>query len=162
MKAVPVPGFPSYVISEFGDVRRIGSAKPLRVARLKRGRYLAVSLWENGRGYTRTIHVLVALAFHGPRPDGKQAAHNDGNKENCHASNISWKTRVENEADKIRHGTSNRGERNGQAKITDEQVKLVMARIREGRTQSAVAAELGISQGHVSNIVRGRRRSATA
>lgn len=51
------------------------------------------------------IHVLVALAFLGPRPEGLVVCHNDGDYLNNKASNIRYDTYSENELDKVRHGT---------------------------------------------------------
>jgi hypothetical protein len=57
-----------------------------------------------------SVHVMVCETFHGPRPDGMQAAHENGVRIDCRASNLSWKTRAENQRDMIRHGTLRRGE----------------------------------------------------
>jgi len=68
-----------------------------------------------------------AVAFHCYGDPGEgiwEAAHScgNGNKGCCNPKHIRWATREENHADRILHGTSNRGERNGQAKLTGEQV----------------------------------------
>ncbi len=148
-----------YAVTESGKVSRIGKPGYLKPVPQKRGGYLAVALWENGKGKLCPIHVLVALAFRGPRPTPEhQAAHDDGNKLNNHWTNIIWKTRVENEADKVRHGTSNRGERNGQAKLTDAQVAEFIARVKAGETQASARADYGISSAAASLIARGLRR----
>lgn len=102
-----------------GDVVSIHTGKILRPAPRSPGGYLAVSLWEHGEGKTWFVHQIVALTFHGPRPSPTHhAAHHDGNKLNNHHSNVLWKTKVENEADKIGHGRSNRGERNGMSRAS--------------------------------------------
>ena len=46
------------------------------------------------------VHILVAEAFHGPRPLGLCALHRDDVKTNNHASNIYWGTRTQNMADR--------------------------------------------------------------
>lgn len=54
---------------------------------------------------TVKVHVAVALAFLGPRPEGLDIRHLDGDPTNAHASNLAYGTKLENEADKWRHGT---------------------------------------------------------
>src|SRR5271157_6368187 len=116
----------SYCVTEDGKVGRIGSYQWLAPARQKRGGYLAVSLYQNNRGKTWPVHQMVAIAFHGSRPSPRHdAAHNDGDKMNNHHSNIRWATRAENEHDKLAHGRSNRGARNGTAKLTAIQIKEI-------------------------------------
>jgi hypothetical protein len=155
----PVPDFP-YEVSDAGEVRRVGSVRTLRATPAKRGGYLQVSLWTDGKGHTRMVHQLVALAFHGQRPSpDHHAAHRDGNKANNSTTNIEWLTRVENEADKIAHGTSNRGERNGSAKIADSVIAEILAAPRPRGYQTRLAEKHGVTQGAISNIIRGKRRS---
>jgi hypothetical protein len=62
---------------------------------------------------------------------------------------MSWKTQVGNEADKVTHGTSNRGERNGHAKLTVQQVLL----IRESTAQlKQLASSFGVSITTISEV----------
>lgn len=48
------------------------------------------------RNYTKYIHGLVAEAFLGPRPEGYQVDHKDGNRSNNHISNLEYVTAKEN------------------------------------------------------------------
>ena len=60
-----------------------------------------------GREEQHSIYVLVALAFHGPRPvgpAGKEVRHLDGNKSNNRPENLAYGTRRENALDIVRHG----------------------------------------------------------
>jgi hypothetical protein len=67
--------------------------------------YQQVHLFKDGKSATVTVHSLVAEAFIGPRPKGKQVAHNDGDPTNNRASNLRYVGQAENEADKKKHGT---------------------------------------------------------
>lgn len=124
-------------------------------------------LWPFGRdgngraqlhyeGRMRKAHRVVCERTHGAPPTPKHhAAHLCGNGHlGCVAKrHLAWKTPAENVADKLVHGTHNRGERHNQAKLTTEQVKD----IREGNeTLSETASKYGISIGHVSSIRRRR------
>ena len=58
--------------------------------------YPAATLSTNGVNRTITLHRLVAKAFI-PNPRMlNEVNHKDGNKENCHQSNLEWVTRSEN------------------------------------------------------------------
>jgi HNH endonuclease len=117
MKVTPFPLSPSYGVTEAGNIIRLDTGAMLRPAPRSKAGYLSVSLWENGEGKTWFVHQIVALTFHGPRPSPQHhAAHDDGDKWNNCKSNVFWKTKVENERDKVRHGTSNHGDRNGMSK----------------------------------------------
>src|SRR5690606_38480338 len=50
-------------------------------------------------------HVLVAEAFIGPRPEGAECLHGDGDHTNNMVSNLRWGTKSENQLDSVRHGT---------------------------------------------------------
>ncbi len=164
-----VPGYPEYEVSENGLVSRGGSI--LKPCRMKRGGYIAVSLWQYGKGKTWPVHQLVCMAFHGPRPTPKHhAAHDDGDKDNNHESNVLWKTKKENEADKVRHGRTNRGDKNWNTKIKDADVPEVVRRIAELPSSSGgrrikkgalpkLAAEYGVTASCLRQIHTGIRRS---
>nr|WP_232111245.1 HNH endonuclease signature motif containing protein [Nocardia wallacei] len=52
----------------------------------------------------RTAHSLVAEAFIGPRPEGLQVCHNDGDPTNNMLANLRYDTPSENQTDIVRHG----------------------------------------------------------
>jgi hypothetical protein len=73
--------------------------------------YQHVTLRKDGADKRFAVHVIVCTAFHGPRPsDRHQAAHNDGDPGNNRVSNLRWATPKENQADRRRHGTAERGD----------------------------------------------------
>lgn len=119
------------------------------------GKYLSVKLCRFGKIEKRKIHELILTTFVGPRPKGKQCCHDDGNHDNNVKSNLYWGTKLENEADKQRHGTTARGETNGNAKLTDEQVEQIR---QSTKFQKDIAREFGISQVWVSYIKTGKCR----
>lgn len=114
----PVPGFEgSYDVSDLGNVRsvtrlvnysdgrrRIYPGKPCRIW-LGPRRYLMVSM---GRGKNYYVHLLVAVAFHGTRPQGLVACHGIGGAFDNRASNLRWDTARENNLDRGRHGTDSK------------------------------------------------------
>lgn len=69
---------------------------------------------------------------------------------------MAWGTRQENENDKIRHGTTNRGTRNGMAKLNETIVAEMRRRYAAGGvTQQQLADEFGTSNGNVNRIIKG-------
>lgn len=106
---LPVPGYEGlYEVSDMGRVRalrRRGSPGGLLAAKPNSGGYPRVSLWENRRVKYRGVHQLVALAFIGPRPEGQEVRHLDGNPLNSVLANLAYGTPSENVQDCLRHGT---------------------------------------------------------
>jgi hypothetical protein len=146
-----------YEVSDRGDVRSLHTGRILRPCTLKRGGYLAVSLWIDGRGKTYTVHQLVATAFHGPRPSARHhAAHRDGDKKNNTAANVQWATKEENEADKRLHGTANIGERNGSARFQPSDILAMRSAFENGTPRAAIMDRFGVEQSHLSRILNRR------
>lgn len=115
---------------------------------------MTVKLSLGGRAHTKLVHQLVALAFIGPRPDGMEVAHIDGNPANNRKDNLRYATPRENTADKFRHGTVLRGERVANAKLTEADVRG----IREcSLSVTNAAKEFGVSIAQVSRIRSGTR-----
>lgn len=117
-KWLPVVGYEGvYDVSDLGRVRSLDRTDS-RGHRI-RGRLLklvskaetgpdsrqTVSIHWGGVQRTRLVHHLVLEAFIGPRPDGMEACHGDGDARNNAVSNLRWGTHQSNEADKLAHGT---------------------------------------------------------
>jgi hypothetical protein len=108
-------------------------------------------------GKQRQVHRLVCAAFHGPPPTPRhEAAHLDGDPANCRADNLAWKTRKENAADMVRHGTVCLGEKHGWHKLTEAAVRLMRERHAAGAAKRALAREFGVSQMTVIRVLPGR------
>lgn len=116
--------------------------------------YLHVNARPRGQRRTEYVHVMICEAWHGPRPRGMEAAHEDGMKSNCRPSNLSWKTPKENTADRKTHGTYTRGETHAPAKLTEVQVREILTACEAGESQSKVGRRYGVTQSCISMIVR--------
>jgi hypothetical protein len=161
-------GFAGYRVGDDGSVwsRKRGGWKKRKQA-MNQG-YLYVFLFLNGKKVNSYVHRMVLTAFVGPCPTGMECCHGDGNRSNNALSNLRWDTRQANAADSIKHGTSNRGERNWNSKLTEEKVKLLRRRhaaikgnkIRVPRgTYDQLASEFGVSISCVDEIVtKGKNR----
>lgn len=159
----PVPGFPGYRVSDMGRVQSChawrgnpgGEWRTIKGTTSGAG-YPAVRLSHNGKARTTAIHRLVLLAFVGVCPDGMEACHNNGDLSDNRLSNLRWDTPIANNADKKRHGTDGKGERNAMAKLTDEQVREIHKLLREGKLkQYEIARRVGISKMAITRIKQG-------
>lgn len=143
-----------YQVSNFGQIRcaKTGKIKKITISKACGRPYL--SLWKNNKSKVCRPYKLVMEAFVGIRPQGMECCHNDGNPQNNHLSNLRWDTPKNNHADKIKHGTTNRGERCGTAKLTLEQVRNIR---NDNRLQRLIAADYGVLQNTISRIKSGKR-----
>lgn len=66
--------------------------------------YRHVSARSRPGNQTPAVHILVAEAFHGPRPPGMEVRHLNGVKLDNRAENLRWGTDSENMLDIVRHG----------------------------------------------------------
>ena len=120
------------------------------------GRY--PTLWINGKGVS--AHRYVCSHREPPPSKAHHAAHSCGNSRCINPHHIRWATARENNADKVLHGTAQRGERQGQARLTAKAV----AQIREsyaagGITMDALASQYGVSRPTISAAIRGQNWS---
>jgi hypothetical protein len=106
---LPIPGYEdNYQVSDLGRV--LSRPRPrTRGGLLKtppdRDGYPQVGLQRDGHQKVYRVHVLVALAFLGPRPDDMEVRHLDGNSGRPMLTNLAYGTRSENRRDQLMHGT---------------------------------------------------------
>ena len=165
---LPVVGYETaYEVSDIGRVRslprtimrRNGSPQTIvggiRATPPLGGGYPSLMLHHKGKKTTVYVHHLVAAAFIGPRPRGKEVAHSDGKKANCALRNLRYATPVENDADKIAHGTRSEGVKNGHAKLTDDQVRKIRRLSSAGARHVDLAAVYGVVPTVILKIAKG-------
>lgn len=161
----PIAGWPGYEVSDCGNVRsfkRSSSGRKFvarydlpsrdKKQRLLNG-YPAVVLSDNGKKKDALVHSLVLEAFVSSRPEGMQAAHNDGNKRNNTVANLRWATPVENNADKIAHGTHQVGVKATNVKLSEDSVREIRRLYAEGVSAKKLSATFGTCLGNIWNIV---------
>jgi HNH endonuclease len=102
-------------------------------------------------------HSYVCAFAHGPRPKGMWVAHSCGNPACVNKRHLRWDTPAGNAADKLLHGTHNRGERCGTSRLTERDVLSIRNKIQMGRSQGELADEYGMSQSLISLIKNGKR-----
>lgn len=115
-----------------------------------------------GRHHTQSkriaAHRLVCEMAHGPAPTQQHVvAHSCGRGyEGCvNPHHLRWATHKENHADKQIHGTVARGEKNGNAKMTEGTVREIRRMIGT-MTQQAIADRLGVTRSSVRDVKSGK------
>jgi len=138
-----------YEVSSFGRVRSHAWGK-LRILNPYPNTtgYLLLNWLADGKRHSRLLSHLVLEAFVGPRPEGKETRHLDGNRRNNHLSNLAWGTRGENNEDKVRHGTSGR-------KLTMDQAREIRHKYAEGASARSLGHLYGVAAHTVTRIVKG-------
>ena len=174
--AVPVSGFPGYHINRTGQVW--SAHRKGRIPRCARSRWLDQKDWtvrqpwcdpegylhhtlvRGGKGDRQRIalHILVAAAFLGPRPDGLVVAHLDGDKSNNCPQNLAYVSQRENIEHKREHGTMLCGDRSHLSRMTDRQCLRMLDCLDVGYSRREVAGAFGVSVAHVAALKTGRIR----
>jgi hypothetical protein len=86
-----------------------------------------------------------------------ECCHCNGICDDNRIENLRWDTRKANMGDKVVHGTDPKGERNGQAKLTQAKVIEIRRLGAEGWTQVGIAAKFGVSDSTIRDILTRRK-----
>ena len=142
-----IPGYEGrYEVSDHGRVRN--RTKELTLCNVSGG-YKAVSLGKNN---SKLIHRLVAAAFIGQAPLGKNLVlHGNGNRSDNRLSNLRYGNHKDNSADAKLHGTQVKGDRQHTAKLTVEQVLYIRA---TDKTGAELAKKFGVTAACISAIIK--------
>lgn len=162
---LPVPEYEGlYEVSDLGRVRSLTRTATFRDGRKRRvngclmrpahgpaGKYLMVTLSKDGI-YKRTyVHVLVLLAFAGPRPLKNEARHGPNGRYDNSLANLCWGTMSENHQDRRRDGDPGRS----RPKLTVEAVRECKQRRVDGEKLGNLAKEFGVAISTLSQAVNG-------
>lgn len=112
----------------------------------------------NGRAQYAS-RVVCERAHGAPPTSLHEAAHSCGNGHlGCvNPRHLRWATRSENHADKLIHGTHNRGERHNMVKLTEAEVIEIRWRAGAGESQRALARAYGVGPRTVRDIVHRKK-----
>ena len=148
-----IPEFANYEISNFGNIRRFKSKKPLTPSLCKKTGYLMFDFCQNGNKYRKLVHRIVLSTFVENIENKEQLNHINGIKSDNRLNNLEWNTRSENQKHSILIGLRHaRGNHNSQCKLTEEQVLKIF---NDERKYKYISNEFNISISTVADIKRG-------
>lgn len=117
----------------------------------------------NGKSQVVVVARVVLETHVGPCPPKMEACHNDNNPSNDKLTNLRWDTRKGNHADKLKHGTHNKGSRHNLAKVDEVDVmeirrlyesELHLPRYGRKYTMQYLANMFGLDTTMISKIIK--------
>lgn len=157
------PSLEGHEVSEYGHLRRVVDVKN-HTTRYPAGREYSYGLAGKGYAFYNVkvedkrknfyAHRLVAEAFIGVCPAGHQVAHTDGDKLNCHYSNLRYATAKQNNADKLLHGTRTDGDKNPMVKMTTDEASFVFEMREKGVSQKQIGEMFSVSQRTIGRFIK--------
>ena len=158
-KMVPGVDQNRYWVSNYGVVFDSRSNRYLDISPTGKG-YSSVTLHTSYGKKKYLLHRLVGMAFI-PGDFSLQINHKNGNKDNCKESNLEWCTPRENLIHALDMGLNYRGEDKPNAKITNDQARIICQGIQDRKRVSEILedANLEDNDSHraiIADIKRGR------
>ena len=136
----------SFEVSDKGDIRKVSTGKTVKQTPDHNGR-LCCGVMHNDMRKIRKVHIMVAEAFIGIRPNGYKIKLLDGNKNNCSIRNIVYISPEDHQKDRRLDKTVAPS-----AKLNPEKV-IEIRKLIEGGTRFAIIAEkYDISYGSIKKI----------
>lgn len=172
-EVVGIPDFPGYGASRDGRIwtcilpgpaRRLGSDWR-EIAQWKAGperSYWYVQLFVCSVQRKVGVHRLLLRTFRGEPAEDQQCRHLNGNGLDNRLDNLAWGTRLENAHDRDRHGTTARGFRLPQTKLSDRQRQDLVSDRDGGMSWGKLGAKYGITRmAAKSSCVRWKARHSS-
>lgn len=161
-----------YQISNFGRVKSLDriiqrsdgisyvkKSQILKNRLSNRGYYAVILVDEKSNKKFMSVHRLVAIHFIPTYNYDLVVNHKDGNKINNNVNNLEWVTQLENIEHAHRLGLiskTNRGSKNTNSKLTNEQVVEMYKLAHQGINHKEISNKFGVNPSRVSSIKLGR------
>lgn len=150
---LPVVGYEElYEVSDRGRIRRNG-----RLLKIddKNHCYSRVFLSKNGKVTTKYVHKLVAEAFLGTCPPGREVNHRKADRRRNWAANLEYTTHADNVRHSVEQGLIPLGSQKKLSKLTEAAV-IEIRRMKGKRRHSDIAAEFGVSRPVITRVLGGK------
>lgn len=151
-----------YKVSNHGNIKGFmclfGKRKIPRILKIffTKSGYKRICLCKGGIKKQERIHRLVLSAFIGPRPEGMEGCHIDGDKANNQLDNLKWDTHLNNMRDKQTHGTQTNGEDMWMSKLNGKKIEDILYMRKKGIILKDIANKYNVSISNISNITTGK------
>lgn len=154
-----IPGFDKkYLIDKEGDVFSFYKNRILSSVEDVKGGHRSLRLTKDKVIKKYSIHYLVMITYVGPRPEGYEINHKNGIKWDNRLENLEYVTPSENILHAYRTGLKKpiRGEQHHASKLKKEDIPVIK-RLAEttDMTQGEIGKLFGVTNGEISNIIRG-------
>lgn len=106
---------------------------------------------------TPPAHRAGYALFKGPIPEGVLVRHGGCHNSKCvNPDHMELGSHADNMRDRARDGTSNRGERNGMARLTEVEVRAIRRGLVRGQTYRDLGKQFKVSDSVIGDIARGK------
>jgi len=121
--------------------------------------YLFVILKSpNKKSWTITTHILVATAFILNPENKPDVNHKDGNKKNNHVDNLEWCTPKENQIHSAQNGLTAIGEKNGNHKLTEQNIIEIRSFGKLKRGDAPILAKIyNVDKSTIHNVSKNKQ-----
>lgn len=149
-----------YEASTLGRVRNIAPRRGTYPGRILKERkspdgYLKVLLRNGKNNRSAFIHRVVYEAHTRSLMPSEEIDHLDGKPDNNRLSNLDAVSRLENMRRAFQRGRkSARGEAQGRARFTAEEVISIRQRVRDGELQNKISEEFGVTPTAINCIIK--------
>lgn len=128
-----------------------------KISRIMPNGYVQIRCMVDGKVYHCYVHRVIWVFYNGEIPHGMQVNHCDGVRSNNKLGNLELLSSSGNKKHASEHLGSWRGERNGNAKLTKEQVLDIRKLYENGLTRSQVREKYSfMNQGTINDIIARR------
>lgn len=115
---------------------------------------------RSAKGYGQTYfngkvmrtHRIVAILTYGKPEREMQVLHSCDNKICCNPKHLRWGTNSENKQEAIERNLIKVGDALPQAKLSEDQVLVILQKLKSGVLQKNLALEYGVSKGTIQLI----------
>jgi hypothetical protein len=156
MEFTVIKSLPNFEISINGIIRNITNKK-IKSQYIGSTGYYMISVSKNNKSKPYRVHRLLAENYIPNNFNKPQINHKDGDKLNNDLANLEWVTNRENNTHALKIGLiNNSGEKNGMAKLKNEDIPKIRELLNSGMSQYKIAKIFNISRSAIENIkVRG-------